>query len=136
MEKEICIKEWIENYESGKYNSKDRHVQCEAGWYDWFCEDKSLFGRLKKLAPKVKQLAKSPYVDANNWYVWFKNNCPCWGPLYDDFRFAEIETGEVVFTIAFRSNDTSNVEVWGKQNNFAKPLISGTWEDVKKYFGV
>ena len=136
MEKEICIKEWIENYESGKYNSKDRHIQCEAGWYDWFCEDKSLFGRLKKLAPKVKQLAKSPYVDVDNWYVWFKNNCPGWGPIYDDFRFAEIETGKVVFTIAFRSNDTSNVEVWGKQNYFAKPLVSGTWKDVKKYFGV
>ena len=136
MKNEISIKEWIENYESGKYNSKDRHIQCEAGWYDWFCEDKSLFGRLKKLAPKVKQLAKSPYVDVDNWYVWFKNNCPCRGPLYDDFRFAEIETGNVVFTISFRSNDTSNVEVWGKQNDFAKPLVSGTWEDVKKYFGV
>lgn len=136
MEKKICIKEWIENYESGKYNSKDRHIQCEAGWYDWFCEDKSLFGRLKKLAPKVKQLTKSPYVDVNNWYVWFKNNCPCWGPLYDDFRFADRETGDVVFTIAFPNNDTSNVEVWGQRNDFKEPLVSGTWKDVKKYFGV
>ena len=136
MRNEINIKQWIENYESGKYNSKDKRIQCEAGWYDWFCKDESLYGRLKKLAPKVKQLAKSSDIDVDNWYVWFKNNCPCWGPLYDDFRFADRETGDVVFTIAFRSNDTSNVEVWGKQNDFVKPLVSGTWKDVKKYFGV
>ena len=136
MRNEISIKQWIENYESGMYNSKDRRIQCEAGWYDWFCKDESLHGRLKKLAPKVKRLAKSSDVDADNWYVWFKNNCPCWGPLYDDFRFADRETGDVVFTIAFPNNDASNVEVWGQRNDFKEPLVSGTWKDVKKYFGV
>ena len=43
MRNEISIKQWIENYESGKYNSKDKRIQCEAGWYDWFCKDESLY---------------------------------------------------------------------------------------------
>lgn len=136
MGKEICIKTWIENYNSGKYDSKDVHTQCEAGWYDWFCKTGSLAGKLKKLAPKVKQLAKSSDIDVNNWYVWFKNNCPMTGRLYDDFRFAEIETGDVVYTIAFVNNDKASVELWGKRNDFTEPLISGTWKDIKNYFGV
>ena len=88
---EISIRQWIENYNSGKYDSQDVKVQGEAGWYDWFCRDKSLCGKTKRLAPKVKQLAKSSKVDVNNWYVWFKNNCPCCAPLYDDFRLEPLD---------------------------------------------
>ena len=94
---EISIRQWIENYNSGKYDSQDVKVQCEAGWYDWFCRDESLCGKTKRLAPKVKQLAKSSKVDVDNWYVWFKNNCPVFGSLYDDIRFADIKTGDVTY---------------------------------------
>ena len=66
---EISIRQWIENYNSGKYDSHNVKVQCEAGWYDWFCRNESLHGKTKKLAPKVKQLAKSSKVDVDNWYV-------------------------------------------------------------------
>lgn len=133
---EISIRQWIENYNSGKYDSQDVKVQCEAGWYDWFCRDESLCGKTKRLAPKVKQLAKSSKVDVDNWYVWFKNNCPVFGSLYDDIRFADIKTGDVIYTIAFVKKYGQTVELWSKENNFKHPLVIGDWEDIKEYFGI
>ena len=133
---EISIRQWIENYNSGKYDSQDIKVQCEAGWYDWFCKNESLCGKTKRLAPKVKQLAKSSKVDVDNWYVWFKNNCPVFGSLYDDIRFADIKTGDVIYTIAFVKKYGQTVELWGKENDFKHPLVIGDWEDIKEYFGI
>ena len=133
---EISIRQWIENYNSGKYDSQDVKVQCEAGWYDWFCKNESLCGKTKRLAPKVKQLAKSSKVDVDNWYVWFKNNCPVYGSLYDDVRFADIKTGNVIYTIAFVKKYGQTVELWGKENDFKHPLVIGDWEDIKEYFGI
>ena len=133
---EISIKQWIENYNSGKYDSQDVKVQGEAGWYDLFCKDESLYCKTKRLAPKVKQLAKSYKVDADNWYVWFKNNCPVFGSLYDDIRFADIKTGDVIYTIAFVKKYGQTVELWGKENDFKHPLVIGDWEDIKEYFGI
>ena len=133
---EISIRQWIENYNSGKYDSQDVKVQCEAGWYDWFCKNESLCGKTKRLAPKVKQLAKSSKVDVDNWYVWFKNNCPVYGSLYDDVRFADIKTGNVIYTIAFVKKYGQTAELWGKENDFNHPLVIGDWEDIKEYFGI
>ena len=133
---EISIRQWIENYNSGKYDSQNVKVQCEAGWYDWFCRDESLCGKTKRLAPKVKQLAKSSKVDVDNWYVWFKNNCPVFGSLYDDIRFADIKTGDVIYTIAFVKKYGQTIELWSKENDFKHPLVIGDWEDIKEYFGI
>jgi hypothetical protein len=47
----------------------------------------------------VKQLKDGGKVNLETMYVWFKNNCPLAGSLYDDFRIADIETGETLFTI-------------------------------------
>ena len=133
---EISIRQWIENYNSGKYDSQNVKVQCEAGWYDWFCRDESLCGKTKRLAPKVKQLTKSSKLDVDNWYVWFKNNCPVFGSLYDDIRFADIKTGDVIYTIAFVKKYGQTVELWGKENDFKHPLVIGDWEDIKEYFAI
>ena len=62
-----------------------------------------------------------------------------WGCLYDDIRFADRETGEVIYTIAPSSGYNTNEgksTVYGRENDFETPLVEGTWDDVLRYFEV
>ena len=99
MKDRISINEWINKFLSGEFDSQDVRVQIQAGWYDWFCKDSSLANKTKKMGNIVHQVKRGGKVNLDDWYVWFKNNCPLNGPLYDDFRFASLETGDVQFTI-------------------------------------
>ena len=108
-------------------------------FYDWFCKDSSLANKQKLLLGKVRKLSKSPKVDVEKMTVFFKNNCPGCGNLYDDIRFEDIETGDVVYAVVPASGFNSNFgqsEVWSKENNFKEPVVEGTWKDVLNYFGV
>ena len=121
MEERICILSWIGNFILGEYDSEDVKTQIKAGWYDWFCKDSALARKTKRMGNIIKNIregGKDEIIDEvkeklNNTierenrklrdelmtHPWFKNNCPLNGPLYDDFRFAELETGDVMFTI-------------------------------------
>lgn len=85
MDEHISVREWQEQFKAGAFDSTDLHTQCRAGWYDWFCQDKALAGRLKKIA-RVVMGVTDPFI-LDNYYVWFKNNALVSGPLYDDVRF-------------------------------------------------
>jgi len=124
MEKEMNVKTWIEKFNNGDFESKDYATQCEAGWYDWFCKDTSLAGKTKRMGNIVKQVKPGGKINLETMYVWFKNNCPLNGPLYDDFRFADIVTGEVLFTIQIDCCwNEKKYTVFGKKNNFDKLLF-------------
>lgn len=87
--KNITVREWIDKFNHGKFDNEDFKTQCAAGWYDWFCSTKSLAKKLKKMGNIIKDI-KNDYI-LDNFRVWFKNNCPCSYPLYDDFRFEPIK---------------------------------------------
>ena len=121
---DIKVREWIDLFNAGAFQSADRHTQIKAGWYDWFCKSTSLKNKLYKMGAIIKQVKAGGKVDLDNWYVWFKNNCPMVGPLYDDFRFADLKTGDVQFTICIDDKRAKNkYEVWGRRNNFDGPII-------------
>jgi hypothetical protein len=138
-EHKLTLNAWIERFDVGMYDINDRKTQIDAGWYDWFCKDSSLRNKTYKLAPIVKRIAKSKKVDPSNTYVFFKNNCPMYGSLYDNFRICDIETDDVLFTIIPSSGHTSvkgQAQLWGHENDFKEPLVEGKIKDVYNYFGV
>jgi len=86
-------------------------------FYDWFCKDSSLRNKSWKLMKQVKTFLKhNQQIDLLEHYVFFKNNCPMNGPLYDDFRICNIETGNVVFTVIPKCGHSGKAEIWGKND--------------------
>ena len=63
-------------------------------FYDWFCKDSSLEGRMLKTVPVIKFLVKEEIINPDTTYVWLKNNCPVNGSLYDDIRFSTLDSEE------------------------------------------
>lgn len=121
MKDRISIKEWIDKFLYGEFDKKDSFsddikTQIQAGWYDWFCKDSSLAAKTKKMGNIVRQIKSGGKVNLDNWYVWFKNNCPLNGPLYDDFRFAKLDTGDVQMTIQINCCwNKHRYSVWGRR---------------------
>ena len=129
MKEKMNVSRWIDEFNEGNFADADVKVQILAGWYDWFCKDSSLVNKTKRMGNIIKKVKDGGKVNMADWYIWFKNNCPLNGPLYNDFRFADIETGEVQFTIQIDCCwNLRKFVVWGRKEPGApfdseKPLF-------------
>lgn len=138
MKETISINAWVNRFDQGDFEGPGRMTQITAGWYDWFCLDKSLAAKTKKLGSMVKAIASSPRFNPETSYVWFKNNCALHGngtKLYDDFRIADRATGDIIFTIIPKDPRSGMCEVWGRDNDFEGPIMATPkWADVVEWF--
>lgn len=133
------IKTFVERFKRGDFNYSSRRIQYEAGWYDWFCNDSALVNKTKKLGAKVCKIANSKRFNKETSYVFFKNNCPCVGALYDQFSICDIESGDVLFCAQHLEKgshgcDKAHWELYDADISFEKPVVNGTWREVEKYF--
>ena len=138
-QEEMTITKFVERFLNGDFNSPLVRVQCEAGWYDWFCHTSTLAKKTEFLGYKVAMIKDSKRFDKEKSYVFFKNNCPFEGPLYDQFSICDIETGDVLFCCQHLEKgshgcDKAHWEVYDRSVGFETPAVNGTWRDVLNYF--
>ena len=138
MNDRITIREFLKNYKDGHYKTDDVYVQRQAGWHDWFCNDTSLRNKTTRLARCLKSIVDTDRFNIDKTCVFFRNNEPLNGKRYDSISVCDIKTDEVLFCIIPTNTNSGDEkrqsEVWGKENNFECPLVSGTWDDVKAFF--
>ena len=120
------LRQQLEAFENGVFLESEG--QEDSGcfvFYDWFCKDSSLKRKATALFKKTKMFTKMKDVDLDSTYVFFKNNCPMDGPLYDDFRICDVESGNVLYTVTPKCGHSGMAELWGKDNNFEEPMKTG-----------
>ena len=119
----VTLKQQLEAFEKGDFLelSGELNTGCFV-FYDWFCRDSSLERKAIQLFKKTKRFIKAKNIDVDNTYVFFKNNCPVEGSLYDDFRICDLETGKVIFTVTPKSSHSGEAELWGVENKFNGPI--------------
>lgn len=120
----IPLRQWIEKFNDGEFESKDLRTQIDAGWYDWFCRNTSLANKTKKMGNIIKQIKDGGKVNLDESFVWFKNNCPLSYPLYDDFKIANINNGKTRFIVQFGSLwEDAKYAVYSVDDFFDKPVL-------------
>lgn len=133
MNLEISIADHLKN-DFAEYRQSDSSCY---GFYDWFCRDTSLKNKSARLISRLKSIVKANNnkFDPAKTYVFFKNNCPLAGPLYDDIRICDIETGNVLYTIVPNNGYTNEAELYcWLDDNVTEPVVTGKWSDIKRYF--
>ena len=107
-------------------------------FYDWFCKESSLPARSKKLQGQVIKFVNAlresgKPIDCTKTYVFFKNNCPMGGPLYDSFSICDRESGDVLFWVTGKSGHNGKAEAFSKAVGFSEPLAQApTFSELLK----
>jgi hypothetical protein len=129
------IKEWIERYDEGSFNSLD-DLAYGAGWQDWMCKDSALSYHTMVLSKYIKQLAKSPMI-SSTYRVCLFNIKPKRGMKYDIIQILD-SVGRVLYNVTPRSTDKEScykkAVVYSYENGFKFPVVNSKWTKVKKYF--
>lgn len=132
-EKKLTVRQFVDKFLQKKFEGKDVLIQIKAGWFDWFCRDEALAGKTKKLGSMVKRIVNSKKFDPDKCYVFFKNNCPMNGPLYDSFSICNYESGDVLFWVTPRSGHSGVGEVYAAPD-FTNAAFTGNTKGIVQWF--
>ena len=120
------IRQQLEAYHQGRYLDSSGEESWCYNFYDWFCKDESLKNKAYNLFKQLEKFLEAmPSIDIDKHYVWFKNNCPVNGPLYDDFRISDIEEDNVQYNVTAKSGHTGQAEMYTRANGFSEPIATG-----------
>lgn len=141
MERKLNIQDWCKAFNRGEFNSSAVEIQCEAGWFDWFCKEKSLVNRTKKLGKFLLSIRDSKKLDFKHG-VWFKNNCQCNGSLYDGILFTDEKKKCNTFIVDFLNFDgktyveITDVRIYNEDLSNEKEAIvfEGSVKEAIKWF--
>ena len=88
----LRLREFRERYLSGEFSDSSFATQVQAGWYDWFCRDSELSGRLKRLWDEIiSHITDDKVFDA--YTIHFCNVCPASDhPLFDRIYFNRFDS--------------------------------------------
>ena len=128
MEEKFTLNQFVQDYEK---NSSESY-----GFFDWFCKDTSLKLKAKEFVPKLKFLLKLGILDGDNCYVWFKNNAPVDGQLYDDFRISVINDehtylGGIAPSLGYNDENKGKCSVFVLKPIYSE-MIYDNWTAFKK----
>ena len=125
MSSKISLNEQLYAFKEGVILDADGTASECFNFFDWFCKDSSLKNKAKRLFPVVRKFVKlHPEIDTSSVYVVFKNNCPMFGPLYDDFRICDMESGEVIWCVSPKDR-LGNFSAYSSSNGFKDPTYLG-----------
>ncbi len=134
--KNVNLNQQLSAFNNGIFLDSDGAESECYNFYDWFCKDSSLKAKAKRLYNATAKFVKKFEIDTNKHYVFFKNNCPMSGNLYDSFSICDIESGDVVYWVTPKSGHTGMAEICGKSNDFKEPIYSGfTISEIYKNIG-
>ena len=123
MEKEITFTQQAAAWKNGEYAL---YPHCN-DFYDWFCKDESLENRANKLKGLAKRLVARFSLDPNRVYVFFKNNCPMSGPLYDSLSICDVDGGVILWATP-KSGHNGKAELYIAKDN--KEISADTFTEI------
>lgn len=149
IEGEYPLRRWVELFNAGEFSATKNPFDAmsraiDAGAFDWW-DDRKAISWVDRLGDKVCMLAcGSPKVNMDTMYVFYKQICPCCGPLYDSFRICDIKSGRVLFCIDHLKKGCYDEQFSGwevhqytnDEDNREIAEVKGTWRDVKKWFEI
>jgi hypothetical protein len=118
----VNLKQQFEAFKAGRIIDTHGNENDCFNFYDWFCKSSSLERKSKKLYRAAIRFCKEMNIDLESHNVFFKNNCPMFGPLYDDFRICDLEEGNVVYNVTLKSGHSGEAEVYSRDHGFNEPV--------------